>query len=174
MLKIGGTIRSARMKATMPPFDNAELEYEVGGCHLESHSSREVRAFAEDRSRNRDGRVGAGRGSGPRASAMPIERGLSLGRRRLISRCETTARMTADRAKPSTRGHRIFHPVANAMSSAFNRAVKSAKSAQQFVSAHAAIYNTFKVQPHLVSRPTHRQFGTAAQNSWSDATAAVA
>jgi len=46
MLKIGGTIRSARMKATMPPFDNAELEYEVGGCHLESHSSREVRAFA--------------------------------------------------------------------------------------------------------------------------------
>jgi hypothetical protein len=43
----------------MPPFDNAELEYEVGGCHLESHCSREVGAFAEDRSRNRDGRVGA-------------------------------------------------------------------------------------------------------------------
>ena len=75
----------------MPPFDNAELEYEVGGCHLESRSSREVRAFAENRSRNRDGRVGAGRGSGPRASAMPIERGLSLRSRRLISRCETTA-----------------------------------------------------------------------------------
>jgi hypothetical protein len=60
------------------------------------------------------------------------------------------------------------------MPSAFDRAVKSAKSAQQFVSVHAAIYNTFNVQLHLVSRPTHRQFQTAAQNSWSDATAAVA
>src|SRR5208283_5903683 len=82
--------------------------------------------------------------------------------------------MTADSAKPSTRGHWIFHPVANAMPSAFDRAVKSAKSAQQFVSVHAAIYNTFNVQLHLVSRPTHRQFQTAAQNSWSDATSAFA
>ena len=51
---------------------------------------------------------------------------------------------------------------------------KSAKSAQRFVSVHAAVYNTFNAQRHLVSRPTHRQFRTAAQNSWSDATAAVA
>ncbi len=36
-----------------------------------------------------------------------------------------------------------------------------------------AVYNTFNVQPHLVSRPTHRQFWTAAQNSWTDATAAA-
>jgi len=39
---------------------------------------------------------------------------------------------------------------------------------------HAAVYNTFNLQRHLVSRPTHRQFRTAAQNSWSDATAAAA
>jgi putative transposase len=51
---------------------------------------------------------------------------------------------------------------------------KSAKSAQRFVSVHAAVYNTFNAQRHLVSRPTHRQFRTAAQNSWSDATAVVA
>jgi transposase-like protein len=51
---------------------------------------------------------------------------------------------------------------------------KSAKSAQRFVSVHAAVYNTFNVQRHLISRPTHRQFRTAAQQSWSDATAAAA
>ena len=51
---------------------------------------------------------------------------------------------------------------------------KSAKSAQRFVSVHAAVYNMFNVQRHLISRPTHRQFRTAAHNSWSDATAAAA
>ena len=51
---------------------------------------------------------------------------------------------------------------------------KSAKSAQRFVSVHAAVYNTFNVQRHLISRPTHRQFRTSAHQSWSDATAAAA
>ena len=51
---------------------------------------------------------------------------------------------------------------------------KSTKSAQRFVSVHAAVYNTFNVQRHLISRPTHRKFRTAAHQSWSDATAAVA
>src|SRR5208282_4985339 len=51
---------------------------------------------------------------------------------------------------------------------------KSTKSAQRFVSVHAAVYNTFNVQRHLISRPVHRQFRTAAHNSWSDATAAAA
>ena len=35
---------------------------------------------------------------------------------------------------------------------------KSAKSAQRFVSFHAAVSNTFNVQRHLMSRPTHRKF----------------
>jgi putative transposase len=51
---------------------------------------------------------------------------------------------------------------------------KSAKSPYRFVSVHVAIYNAFNVQRHLISRPTHRQFRTAAHQSWSDATAAVA
>src|SRR4030088_50005 len=51
---------------------------------------------------------------------------------------------------------------------------KSIKSAQRFISVHAAVYNTFNVQRHLIRRPTHRQFRTAAHNSWSDATAAAA
>jgi putative transposase len=51
---------------------------------------------------------------------------------------------------------------------------QSIKSAQRFVSVHAAVYNTFNVQRHLTRRPRHRQFQTAAHNSWSDATVAAA
>jgi hypothetical protein len=50
----------------------------------------------------------------------------------------------------------------------------SAKSTQRFVSVHAAVYNTFNVQRHLVSRTTHRQFRTAAHQCWSEATVAAA
>src|SRR5881398_1618532 len=51
---------------------------------------------------------------------------------------------------------------------------KSARSAQRFVSVHAVVYNTFNVQRHLISRPTHRRFRTAAPQSWNAATAAAA
>jgi transposase-like protein len=51
---------------------------------------------------------------------------------------------------------------------------KSAKSAQRFVSVDTAVSNTFNVQRHLMSRPTHRQFRPAAHQSWRDATAAGA
>jgi transposase-like protein len=33
---------------------------------------------------------------------------------------------------------------------------KSAYSAQKFLSAHAAVYNTFNVQRHLTSAQSHR------------------
>ena len=51
---------------------------------------------------------------------------------------------------------------------------KPIKSAQRFVSVHAALYNAFNVQRHLISRRIHRQFRTTAHNSWSDATVAAA
>src|SRR5262249_47587724 len=51
---------------------------------------------------------------------------------------------------------------------------KSARFAQRFVSIHSAVYNTFNVQRHLISRPTHRRFRTAADQCWGEATAAAA
>ncbi len=50
---------------------------------------------------------------------------------------------------------------------------KSAGSAQQFLSTHAAIYTAFNVQHHLISRRTFRQFRTEAMNRWNAVTAAV-
>jgi transposase-like protein len=50
---------------------------------------------------------------------------------------------------------------------------KSAGSAQRFLSTHAAIYNTFNVRRHLISRRTLRQFRSAAMERWQDVTAAA-
>ena len=50
---------------------------------------------------------------------------------------------------------------------------KSAGSAQRFLSTHAAIYNTFNVQRHLISRRTIRQFRAAAMDRWDAVTAAA-
>jgi putative transposase len=37
---------------------------------------------------------------------------------------------------------------------------------QRFLSAHAAVFNTFNVQRHLTSASTHRTFRAAAMNTW--------
>ena len=50
---------------------------------------------------------------------------------------------------------------------------KSAGSAQRFLSFHAATYNTFNVQRHLISAKTHRAFRAAAMQIWRDVTAAA-
>jgi putative transposase len=50
---------------------------------------------------------------------------------------------------------------------------KSPKSAQRFLFVHAAIYNTFNLQRHLVSRSTLRLFRSEAMNAWNDVTAAA-
>lgn len=47
---------------------------------------------------------------------------------------------------------------------------KSTASAQQFLTTHAAIYNTFNTQTHLVSRRTLRQFRGEAHAAWAAAT----
>jgi transposase-like protein len=44
---------------------------------------------------------------------------------------------------------------------------KSARSAQRFLSMHAAVHNTFNLQRHLVSRSTLRTFGPRRRtNGW--------
>jgi transposase-like protein len=50
---------------------------------------------------------------------------------------------------------------------------KSAGSAQRFLSAHAAIQNTFYVQRHLTSARTHRTFRAAAMDTWRTAVPAA-
>ena len=50
---------------------------------------------------------------------------------------------------------------------------KSARSAQRFLSMHAAIHNTFNLQHHLVSRSTLRIFRAEAAAQWSEAVAAA-
>ncbi len=48
---------------------------------------------------------------------------------------------------------------------------KSQASAQRFLTTHAAIYNTFNIQRHLISRPTLRRFRAEAASMWADAVA---
>ena len=43
---------------------------------------------------------------------------------------------------------------------------KSPGSAQRFLSTHAAVYNTFNVQRHLISRKILRQFRNQAMDVW--------
>jgi putative transposase len=50
---------------------------------------------------------------------------------------------------------------------------KSQGSAQRFLSTHAAIYNTFNTQPHLISRPGLRTLRAAAHQAWAEATIAA-
>jgi len=49
---------------------------------------------------------------------------------------------------------------------------KSARSAQKFLSTHAAVYNTFNVQRHLISALSHRVLRTAAMSTWREVVAA--
>jgi putative transposase len=44
---------------------------------------------------------------------------------------------------------------------------KSSGSEQQFLSTHAAVYNSFYTQRHLISRRTLRELRTAAMEEWS-------
>ena len=50
---------------------------------------------------------------------------------------------------------------------------KSPGSAQKFLCAHAAVYNTFNVQRCLTSASTHRAFRASAMNMWRTAVVAA-
>jgi putative transposase len=50
---------------------------------------------------------------------------------------------------------------------------KSARSAQRFLSLHAAVHNNCNVQRHLVSRTTLRNLRNEANAQWQDAVAAA-
>src|ERR1700716_1952626 len=50
---------------------------------------------------------------------------------------------------------------------------KSAGSAQRFLSMHAAVYNTFNLQRHLISRSALRILRAEAAANWHEAIAAA-
>ena len=51
---------------------------------------------------------------------------------------------------------------------------KSLGSAQFFLSAHAAVYNTFNIQRHMISRKTMRLFRQQAHDQWNAVTIVAA
>jgi putative transposase len=51
--------------------------------------------------------------------------------------------------------------------------LKSARSAQKFLSTHAAVYNIFNVQRHLISAQSHRVLRAAAMTTWREVVAAA-
>jgi putative transposase len=50
---------------------------------------------------------------------------------------------------------------------------KSQGSAQRFLATHAAVYNTFNLQTHLISRPALRTLRARAHQAWDEATVAA-
>lgn len=50
---------------------------------------------------------------------------------------------------------------------------KSQASTQRFLTTHASVYNTFYTQRHVISRSTLRTFRSAANDAWTEATAAA-
>jgi hypothetical protein len=78
---------------------------------------------------------------------------------------ESQKDMSAVDGAQSSRELAPVHPTTRAQDATFPG------SAQKFLSTHAAAYNTFNVQRHLISARTHRAFRAAAMNVWHEAVA---
>ena len=50
-----------------------------------------------------------------------------------------------------------------------HRRFRSQPSAQRFLTIHAAIYNTFNIERHPITRPTLRRFRDEAVSTWAAA-----
>jgi hypothetical protein len=91
MIRRGDCLRDHELPTHKHDHDDAEHENEVDGCHLKAMAAVK---FAPVRKIDRAIATAAyeqDEEAAPSASAMLIERGLSSGRRRLNSRCETIA-----------------------------------------------------------------------------------
>ena len=69
----------------------------------------------------------------------------------------------------SSRKFASADPTAGAQDARF----KSARSAQKFLSTHAAVYNIFNVQRHRISAQSSRMLRAAAMTTWREVVAAA-
>jgi len=71
----------------------------------------------------------------------------------------------------NNRAENSYHPVRRRERKV--QRFKSPRSAQRFLSMHAAVHNTFNLQRHLISRSTLRKFRTEAAAQWKSAVTAA-
>ena len=68
---------------------------------------------------------------------------------------------------------RLAGDTARAATSDEVKTLRREASAQKFLATHAAVYNVFNLQPHLIRRPTLRHLRATAHQTWAAATAAA-
>jgi transposase-like protein len=73
------------------------------------------------------------------------------------------------RLRENNRAENSHHPIRRRERQ--QQLFKSQASAQRFLTTHGAIYNTFNIQRHLISRPTLRRFRADAATAWAAAVA---
>ena len=94
------------------------------------------------------------RSYGAAARALGLERLHERGRWKKTNRVENSHQPTRRRKRKMQR-------------------FKSARSAQKFLSTHAAVHNIFDVQRHLISAQSHRVRRAAAMTTWREVVAAA-
>lgn len=105
-------IRCRELPAHQDDDDDGQLRHQIGGRQLERHRCGEVRAFAKNRSRQRDGCVRARRRCRAKSGRSSL----------LISPFEITAWTTPESPNPRISGHKISQNIANAIQRAWPKA----------------------------------------------------